>query len=611
VIRALYLDGGAHPIFAMFDAPPEGTPTQSTAVLLSPPLGWQDVSSYRARRDWALALAAAGHPTLRIDLPGTGDSGGGPRDPGLLRAWIAALSAAAGCLRPLSGCSRVAAVGFGLGGLILYRALAEGAPVNDVVLWGVSGRGRAHTRENRAFTRLEQAQRRGPEDTSVPEGGLLTAGFLLTAETLADLDRLDVTAMPAPPRARRALLLERDGIAVDKRLYGTLVEAGLDVSTEPGDGFADMLMAEPHETRSANVVLAAVTAWIQQEDAGTSTSASDGSAVPPAPVALVRTDTNAEMRAEDGTAIRESPLQFEARAGQLFAVLTEPPTPGAPLCAVLLNAGAQRRIGVNRMWVEIARRWAARGVPTLRIDLEAIGDADGESARFGDIGSFYVPEFVEQVRSVLDELVKRGLPARFVMLGLCSGAYWSFQTALQDERVTAAMMLNPRVLVWDDKSRDLYSDRGHRVKRNATSLESWRRLLTSASMQRRLLRTAGSTVAERRNLATWARRTQRTRHARRAVGAELDHDFDLMRDRDQRGLVLFTAQEPLGEELERTGHLAHSERWPNIEFVTDAQLRLGTADNHTLRPLWLQQLVHSRLDDALDMELARVSSDVA
>jgi alpha/beta superfamily hydrolase len=33
------------------------------------------------------------------------------------------------------------------------------------------------------------------------------------------------------------------------------------------------------------------------------------------------------------------------------------------------------------MWVEASRRWAALGVATLRIDLEGIGDADGDAGR--------------------------------------------------------------------------------------------------------------------------------------------------------------------------------------------------------------------------------------
>ena len=68
-----------------------------------------------------------------------------------------------------------------------------------------------------------------------------------------------------------------------------------------------------------------------------------------------------------GALIRETPITVEHAHGSLFGVLAEPDLDvPAPVCAVLLNAGALRHIGPGRMWVELARRWTAKGVPTLR-----------------------------------------------------------------------------------------------------------------------------------------------------------------------------------------------------------------------------------------------------
>ena len=38
---------------------------------------------------------------------------------------------------------------------------------------------------------------------------------------------------------------------------------------------------------------------------------------------------------------------------------------------------------------------------------------------------------------------------RFILGGLCAGAYWSFHAALRDPRVSSALMVNPRALIWD------------------------------------------------------------------------------------------------------------------------------------------------------------------
>ena len=83
--RPLYLDLPSGPVFAVYHAP-SADAAPATAVLLCPPWGWNDVTSYRARRAWAEHLADGGHPTLRFDFPGTGDSAGVPADPGRLAA---------------------------------------------------------------------------------------------------------------------------------------------------------------------------------------------------------------------------------------------------------------------------------------------------------------------------------------------------------------------------------------------------------------------------------------------------------------------------------------------------------------------------------------------
>ena len=67
--RPFYLSGGGEPVLSLFH-PAAG----DVAVLMCPPFGWDDICSYRSRRDWAERLATAGYPALRFDLPGTGDS---------------------------------------------------------------------------------------------------------------------------------------------------------------------------------------------------------------------------------------------------------------------------------------------------------------------------------------------------------------------------------------------------------------------------------------------------------------------------------------------------------------------------------------------------------
>ncbi|MEN3271393.1 MAG: hypothetical protein V7636_154, partial [Actinomycetota bacterium] len=111
-----YLDLDGTTAYAVLHEP--APMRRATAVLLLAPFGWDDTSSYRGRRAWAMFMADEGYPVLRLDLPGTGDSAGGPTDPDQVPGWIAAITAAVHELRDATGCTRVALVGLGLGGML-------------------------------------------------------------------------------------------------------------------------------------------------------------------------------------------------------------------------------------------------------------------------------------------------------------------------------------------------------------------------------------------------------------------------------------------------------------------------------------------------------------
>lgn len=591
----VYLQGSGEAVFGLLH-PGNGEAEPEVAVLLCPPFGWEDICSYRARRDWAMSLAEAGVPVLRIDLPGSGDSPGSPRDAGRLDAWAEAVCSSARWLRGRTGCRRLAVLGIGLGGLVACRALADGAPVDDLVLWGVPARGRRLVRELRALARLESANFRSAQDPApppAPEGELEVAGFVLTPQTVAELSALDVGRVDLPRvQGRRALLLERDGLGVDAELREALERSALAVTTAPGPGYGAM-MAEPQEARSPVAVFDRVSAWLAESVPAAALGANPGedeSCSEPLPGDALPHELREVEIVLGGGRIRERPLTVTHSGGQLFGVLAEPLSTRADLTAVLLNAGAIRRIGPGRMWVEMARRWALKGVPTLRLDVEGIGDADGDAERYSSVAELYVPELVAQVRSALDVMEEQGLPGRFAVLGLCSGAYMAFHCALDDERVSTALMLNPRALFWDASlgaARDF--------RRGLLRPSQWRRI-REVPTTRRLA------------LARWALRwvlTLPVRILTRAAGGAQGDDvvsraLDRLRDTDKRAVFVFGGHEPLHEELTQTGVLQDLSRWPDLE------VELIAGRDHTLRPTWAQREAHAVLDRALATELDRV-----
>jgi pimeloyl-ACP methyl ester carboxylesterase len=581
----LYVEGTGEPVFAILH-PARPQAARDTAVVICPPFGWAEISSYRALRAWAQHLAAAGYSTLRISLPSTGDSGGAPDDPRRTDAWCAALIESCSWLRSRASARRVAVVGLGLGGLIACRAAAENSPIDELVLWATPAHGRAIVRELKATARLEASQCFDEQTPPppLPDGELDATGFQVSAETVAALSALDVRALSlAGGSPTRALLLERDGIAVDQGLQDWLRGGGVGVTTARGAGYGAMT-THPQQTQAPVNVFARTTVWL-----GEASSPATSTATGPGP--LVQS-TRIEWA---GGALMERPIFIDLPSGRLPGVLSEPLDPGRPgVCGLLLNAGGIRRIGPGRMWVEAARRWALQGVPTIRLDLEGIGDADGELNPYAYDGALYVPKLASQAAGAVEALHELGLGERFVLGGLCSGAFWSFHTALEDPRVIAAYLLNPRALFWEESVQP-----GRDFRRGVLNPSKWRKLRLIP--RARYIAFARWVLRSPVRLAASAMARALGRRAPDRVGLALDR---LSATRTHL-LLLFSEREPLYEELMDSGVLSRLERWPNIT------LELVIGHDHTLRPLISQRQAHEALDRALarDLAVTRAGSD--
>ena len=607
--RPLYLTDGADPVFALFHAAAEGR-SGDTAVLICPPFGFEDLCSYRSRRSWAQHLAAAGWPTLRIDLPGTGDSGGSPLDPARMPVWSEAVGSAAAWLREAGDCQRLAAIGIGLGGLVICQAILAGAAVDALVLWGVPGRGRTFIRELRAFARMRDAR---PTADGVPAavmddpGTTAAGGFALSQETTAALAQLDLASANFPDgHPGRVLLLGRDGRAADERLQAQFERIGATVSVAPGPGFTAM-MAPPHDARPPVEVFALVDSWLREDSvasAGPARGASvgihgSGDAEPTAHRAACKEGAaSAQIELLVGAVpIREIPLRIAQPFGHLFAVLSEPVSqPAGDLCAVLLNAGMIHRIGPGRLWVDIARGWAARGVPTLRLDFIGVGDSDDDGHPRHALADLYEPDIGSQLKASLNALAARGLGPRFALAGLCSGSYWAFHGALLDDRVTAAFMLNPARLFWDD----LLAVR-RELRKGLLEPRHWRRLLRGELTLARALRFARRLPRAIISLLGGARSMRAASRSRRD---QLGLALKRLREADVSVLLAFSGEESLHEELLRQGRLDSIACQPNVE------LGVLPGRDHTLSSGEAQRGARDLLDGALERELARAATVV-
>ena len=589
--RPCYIPLDGEPVFAVLHLPAEDQPQAHTGVIICPPFGWDELGGHRSLRALAGALAQAGLPALRIDLPGTGDSGGRPRDPGRLDAWTAAVDAAAGALRAASGCERVVAFGVGLGGMVAYRALTLGAPIDDLALWAVPARGGLLVREMRTFARMADselvdtglAREEPPPSDADPlaEGDLNVAGFVLTAETLAALEGLDLTELGLPDASRRrVLLIGRDTLPPDRRLRALLEEVGVALTVSDGPGY-DTTMVDPHLAQIPHETIARVVDWLA---GAPEVAAREHPERPPAAALL----DAIELAVGDGV-IRETPIDFEFEGDRLAGILTEPVSAeDADLCVVLLNPGAVRHIGPQRMWVEAARRWGALGVSTLRFDIVAVGDSDGDGSSYPDRGAFQRPEFAAQVRAAFDELERRGAPSRFLVGGVCSGAYWGLHAGLQDERVHGMLLLNLLAFYWTPELGAARDSRRARALLHERELATVLRII--ATDRWRITRMLLTKLRGMR----WGKGDDRDLLVDEALVV-----LDLMRDRGVQMTLALSLNEPLFEDFVADNLIERLGEWPNLHLE-----RIPTME-HVFRSPVSQRMAHEVLDRGLARTLGR------
>jgi hypothetical protein len=201
-----------------------------------------------------------------------------------------------------------------------------------------------------------------------------------------------------------------------------------------------MMHQDPHRSIVPNLVWAEVEAWLAARYRRGARSQRPGCAYPQA--AMVRENQAAPP-------IREEAVSM----GGLIGILAEPTQPSmeSPFPAILLhNVGANSHVGPNRLYVRMARRWAALGFRVLRFDTTGLGDSPA-SGRTPENRVYSATAPGDSLRA-MDFLAQTRATPRFVLMGLCSGASVSFHAALADRRVAALVLMN--ILVFDWKEGD-------------------------------------------------------------------------------------------------------------------------------------------------------------
>ncbi|MBK3733395.1 alpha/beta fold hydrolase [Azospirillum brasilense] len=551
-------------------------------VVLCAPYGSEALATHRPWRGFAQALAAAGLPVLRFDYPGTGNSAGDEDDPARLEAWLDGIRAAAAHLRAVAGVEEVALVGLRLGGL-LAAAAARRAAADALVLLSPSPPGRAFLQELRAVALL--ADRPAGAPPAVGPEGIDSAGFRLTLETAEALRGLDLARLTEAP-APRVLILDRPegraaAVAERFRALGSAVEEA------PFPDHA-RLMTSVQNAASDCSAFARTAAWLSSD-------------LPPAGTALTAHPPEPRLRLAGAV---ERPLRFGAGAG-LFGILCEPDTatPAGRPAVLLLNSGATPHSGTGRMSVRLARRLAARGIASLRMDLGGLGDSASKPRRRD--GLIYCRDMVEDAQAGLGALAAAGHGAA-VAVGLCAGAAVALRVALADPRVVGLALVNPgRFALGDGVTQE--EAIGSAVKPAAAYLPR----LTEPAVWRAILRQDRKASRVARGLSERAARRLRIGAGRLRAGLtgrgyardDVLHAFQALADRGVRTLMVHSAGDvTLGELEAQAGTDGGRLRRMGGLWME----RLAGAD-HSL----MERAARERFADLLDELLDRIGTGAA
>ncbi len=201
--HALLFGQSASPLHGVYHAP-MGV-ARDRAVLVCPPFLHENVRAHRVLRQLAQRLARAGHPVLRFDPHGEGDSSGDD-GAGDVERWVDDVRTAAEELLDNSGARRLAIVGVRLGASVAALAAARGLSVDRLVLWDPVLDGARHLR---ALDGMHAAMLRDPARFSAPRhgGAHELLGHCFPQPRRASIAAVDLCVAAAKLRARKVTVI--------------------------------------------------------------------------------------------------------------------------------------------------------------------------------------------------------------------------------------------------------------------------------------------------------------------------------------------------------------------------------------------------------------------
>lgn len=481
------------------------------AVLLCTGLVRDALDCHHSYRVLADELAYAGYPTMRFDFPGTGDSCDLDGKE-CWTAWLQGVNAAADWLRDATGAQRVLLCGIRIGATLAALVAAARGDVAGLVLLAPVLRGSSYLRQLQV-----EAQLRG-NPSGNGRDNLEFHELEFGSESIREIKNTDLRTVALMPGLQVIIFAQNDSQLLSECI-AAWHRLGVAVRCQGFDGLEPMLRHNMQgEGLPADV--SAIIAWVRQ--------AVSARVVP---LAAPRLPTAPRLETADCV---EIPLRFGAER-RLFGVLCTPKGRVADKAVVIGNTGRDPHYGSARFGVEFARRLAAAGLASLRIDFAGLGDSIGHPGKENILSPIFEGNRTPDISAAIDLLGTFGY-THIAVHGVCAGAYHALHAALADPRIETLLLVNLPAFSWrDGDTVDFVARKTSNPRRYLAMLtrrEQWRLLLqakfdladivraqcartyeraweTMAAVMERLGVTGPRGVA-RRAMATLARRGART-----------------------------------------------------------------------------------------------------
>lgn len=472
-----YIETGRDVLLAWCHLPEKPT---DHAVIICPPVGHEFINSYRGLRHLADGFARVGVTVFRVEYQGVGDSSGLDTDSGRIQNWLSSIEHVHDFIRENCGVKHISLFGLRMGAT-LANMFAEKRDVVSLMCWVPVVEGKRYIREMLALQRTGENAGLEVDSTSL-EGG----GFLITRETMNELSALSMLKM-APTRAGHLFFFQSDDLPVSNELIQRWSSLHADFQYASLPGYAEM-MELPHNSKipfeALDAIIKAFMPTYQSAQEIERTPFIDLKQYQQCSFDCHTYGSTAKESMDAGGAFPVSETICQFSEDSLFGIMSRPllrDGENRP-CVLLLNSGAVHRVGPNRNYVYLSRQLLSLGFCVMRMDFLGLGDSINPD--IAKENNPYMPEALENIRAAVIFLKDTFEIKDVILMGVCSGAYASFQAAIHtdDPAIREVVLVNPLAFYWKDgMSLDVPALEHHwnwnRYSTNVGKSETWMKLL--------------------------------------------------------------------------------------------------------------------------------------